>query len=144
MNEYTAGVPLNALNGDRLLRDGFVVVEDIVPPGRLDLLRAAFETLVDRQRALWTRFAWLDAQLQGEGERFTPGFQSGPMPYFFEEMPEGLTLREIAAHASSGAHTRFSRAAQKPALVGASFHISSDSICVDWPTLKAARVRLPA
>lgn len=47
---------------------------------------------------LWQRFAWLDAQLQGEEERFTPGFQSGPMPYFFEEMPEGLSLQAVVEH----------------------------------------------
>jgi len=52
----------------------------------------------DERAALWQRFAWLDAQLQSEGERFTPGFQSGPMPYFFEEMPQHLTLEAIAEH----------------------------------------------
>ena len=53
MGDHTPGVALEALDQEALLRDGFVVVQDIVPPGRLEELRAAFETLVDRQRALW-------------------------------------------------------------------------------------------
>ena len=30
-------------------------------------------------------------------EYFVPGFQSGPMPYYFEAMPVGLDLDEVVA-----------------------------------------------
>ena len=46
---------------------------------------------------LWQRFASLDRRLQGADEYFVPGFQSGPMPYFFESIPVGLDLDEIVA-----------------------------------------------
>ena len=36
---------------------------------------------------LWDRFKTLDAKLQAEEEHFVPGFQSGPMRYYFNEMP---------------------------------------------------------
>ncbi len=41
---------------------------------------------------VWQRFAPLDKRLQAATEQYVPGFQSGPMPYFFEEMPEGLDV----------------------------------------------------
>ena len=41
---------------------------------------------------LWARFEPLDEKLQGAGEQFVPGFQSGPMPYLFERMPADLDL----------------------------------------------------
>ena len=47
--------------------------------------------------ALWRRFAPLDRRLQGAAEYFVPGFQSGPMSYFFETIPAGLDLDEIVA-----------------------------------------------
>ena len=34
---------------------GYVVVRDVIPPAQLDSLRASYETLVDRQRAIWAR-----------------------------------------------------------------------------------------
>ena len=50
----------------------------------------------EEERAqLWERFAPLDAVLQTEEDQFTPGFQSQPMKYTFEEMPEGFGVEEF-------------------------------------------------
>ncbi len=46
---------------------------------------------------LWRRFEPLDRRLQTAEEYFVPGFQSGPMPYYFEAMPVGLDLDEVVA-----------------------------------------------
>jgi len=37
----------------QFLYDGYVILKNVVPPDRLDELRASFETLVDRQQANW-------------------------------------------------------------------------------------------
>ena len=45
---------------------------------------------------LWSRFAWLDDQLKTPGgEEFVPGYQSGPMSYRFEAMPDGLGVEAV-------------------------------------------------
>ena len=44
---------------------------------------------------LWERFAPLDALLQAKEDQFTPGFQSQPMKYYFEVMPEGFGVDEF-------------------------------------------------
>uniref|UniRef100_UPI000B7D49FD phytanoyl-CoA dioxygenase family protein n=1 Tax=Candidatus Entotheonella palauensis TaxID=93172 RepID=UPI000B7D49FD len=46
---------------------------------------------------LWQRFERLDAKLQADREHFVPGFQSGPMHYFFEEMPADFGVEEFVA-----------------------------------------------
>ena len=46
---------------------------------------------------LWRRFEPLDRRLQTGEEYFVPGFQAGPMPYYFEAMPVGLELDEGVA-----------------------------------------------
>jgi hypothetical protein len=46
---------------------------------------------------LWQRFKPLDALLQTDGEHFVPGFQSGPMRYFFNEMPANFGLQDFIA-----------------------------------------------
>lgn len=46
---------------------------------------------------LWQRFATLDARIQADAEQFVPGFQSGPMRYFFEEMPADFGVDEFIA-----------------------------------------------
>lgn len=51
----------------------------------------------DELERLWQGFAPLDALLQSSEEQFVPGFQSGPMAYYFEEMPTGLDLDSIVA-----------------------------------------------
>ena len=46
---------------------------------------------------LWERFEPLDVKLKTEEDQFTPGFQSQPMKYNFEEMPEGFGVEEFVA-----------------------------------------------
>ena len=46
---------------------------------------------------LWERFAPLDAELKTDEDQFTPGFQSTPMKYNFEEMPGGFGVDEFVA-----------------------------------------------
>ena len=53
MEEYSAGVAVGQVKQEALLEDGFVVVRQVVPSARLEELRAAFEAIVTRQRAVW-------------------------------------------------------------------------------------------
>ena len=46
---------------------------------------------------LWQRFEAIDAKLQAEEELFVPGFQSGPMRYFFEEEPSNFEVEDFIA-----------------------------------------------
>ncbi|MCY3748078.1 MAG: phytanoyl-CoA dioxygenase family protein [Chloroflexi bacterium] len=43
------------MDPEQFVDDGFVILKNVVPPDRLDELRASFETLVDRQKAHWAR-----------------------------------------------------------------------------------------
>lgn len=46
---------------------------------------------------LWNRFEPLDRLLRSDAEHFVPGFQSGPMKYHFNEMPENYTTSDFIA-----------------------------------------------
>ena len=46
---------------------------------------------------LWQRFKTLDAKLQSDTEHFVPGYQSGPMRYFFDEMPADFGPEDFIA-----------------------------------------------
>ena len=46
---------------------------------------------------LWQRFRVLDAKLQTNEDLFVPGFQSGPMRYFFEEEPSNFEVEDFIA-----------------------------------------------
>ena len=46
---------------------------------------------------LWQRFATLDQKIQSDQELYVPGFQSGPMHYYFNEFPEAFGVEEIIA-----------------------------------------------
>ena len=46
---------------------------------------------------LWQRFATLDQKIQADQEVYVPGFQSGPMHYYFNEFPEAFGVEEIIA-----------------------------------------------
>lgn len=46
---------------------------------------------------LWQRFEVLDGKLQTEEDLFVPGFQSGPMRYFFEEEPSNFEVEDFIA-----------------------------------------------
>ncbi len=48
--------------------------------------------------AIWPRFAPLEAVLTAaDGEDFVPGYQSGQIPYYVEEMPDPITFDEFLA-----------------------------------------------
>ena len=46
---------------------------------------------------LWARFARLDDHLQGAEDHFMPGYQSGPMRYYFEEVRGGFSEADFRA-----------------------------------------------
>ena len=46
----------------------------------------------DEAKALWARFEPVDRSMQGEQERIAPGFQGQATRYFFDEVPESLTV----------------------------------------------------
>jgi hypothetical protein len=52
---------------------------------------------VDEADILWKRFKPLDGLLQAPEPHFSPGFQSGPMRYYFNEMPPGFGLETFFA-----------------------------------------------
>jgi ectoine hydroxylase-related dioxygenase (phytanoyl-CoA dioxygenase family) len=47
--------------------------------------------------SLWERFEPLDAKLHADEEHFVPGFQSGPMRHFFNEMPDNYGVEDFIA-----------------------------------------------
>ena len=53
---------------------------------------------------LWERFRTLDAKLKGDEEEFYPGFQSGPLRYYFNEMAPGFGIEEFIASWDESAH----------------------------------------
>ena len=44
---------------------------------------------------LWERFKPLDALLKTDEELYLPGFQSGPMHYYFNEMPANFGVADF-------------------------------------------------
>lgn len=59
-------------------------------------LRPRFDA--EELATLWSRFTWLDEQLKVPGgQEYVPGYQSGPMSYRFETMPDGLDLDAVIA-----------------------------------------------
>ena len=51
---------------------------------------------------LWDRFEGLDSMLQDDVEMFEPAFQSGPMHYYFNDLPEGADAESFIASWASG------------------------------------------
>ena len=47
--------------------------------------------------ALWQRFEFIDARLLHTEEYFVPGYQSGPMQYFFEDVAEPFEVGDFVA-----------------------------------------------
>ncbi len=47
--------------------------------------------------ALWKRFQPLDARLLAGETHFSPGFQSGPMRFYFNEMPDRFGVKDFIA-----------------------------------------------
>ena len=56
----------------------------------------------DESRILWERFKPLDAKLSSDIEMFEPAFQSRPMYYYFNELPEGADAESWIASWSNG------------------------------------------
>ena len=52
---------------------------------------------LDEADVLWRRFKPLDDRLQADEVHFSPGFQSGPMHYYFNEMPAGYGTEDFIA-----------------------------------------------
>ena len=52
---------------------------------------------VEESRVLWSRFEGLDDALQDDEEMFEPAFQSGPMHYYFNELPDGVDTESFIA-----------------------------------------------
>ena len=46
---------------------------------------------------LWARFQALDAMLQGDEEMYEPSFQSGPLRYYFSDLPDGVESESFIA-----------------------------------------------
>ncbi|MBT5876149.1 MAG: hypothetical protein HOH43_22165, partial [Candidatus Latescibacteria bacterium] len=40
---------------EQLLSDGYIILHDVIPSDEIEKLRLTFETLVTRQRELWSR-----------------------------------------------------------------------------------------
>ena len=40
---------------DQFLRDGYIVLRQVIPPDQLEGLRRSYEIMVDRQRAMWSK-----------------------------------------------------------------------------------------
>ena len=52
---------------------------------------------LEEARILWDRFKIIEAKLQADEEHFYPGFQSGPMRYFFNQMPTDFNVADLVA-----------------------------------------------
>ncbi len=51
----------------------------------------------DEIDTLWQRFSTLDGKLRSDEEQYVPGFQSGPMEYVFQDLPEDFDVEEFIA-----------------------------------------------
>ena len=52
---------------------------------------------VEESQILWSRFEALDTMLQDNVEMFEPAFQSGPMHYYFNQLPDGVDTESFVA-----------------------------------------------
>jgi hypothetical protein len=59
--------------------------------------RMADRFTLDELEQLWQRFAVLDRKLQSDTKQYEPLFQSGPMTYFFYEMPQDFSVDDFIA-----------------------------------------------
>ena len=56
----------------------------------------------EESKVLWTRFEALDGMLQADEEMFEPSFQSGPMRYYFSDLPDGVDTESFIAGWKNG------------------------------------------
>jgi hypothetical protein len=59
--------------------------------------RMADRFTLDELEQLWQRFAVLDRKLQSDTKQYEPLFQSGPMTYFFYDMPQDFSVDDFIA-----------------------------------------------
>ena len=59
--------------------------------------RMANRFTVNELDQLWQRFAVLDSKLQSDTKQYEPLFQSGPMKYFFYDMPQDFGVDDFIA-----------------------------------------------
>ena len=52
----------------------------------------------DELDQLWERFTLLDRKLQSDTKQYEPLFQSGPMKYFFFDMPQDFGIDDFIAN----------------------------------------------
>lgn len=76
------------VNKDEFMDQGFLVLRDVIPPDKLDAMRASSETILDRQRVVWAQDRKPDDPPGGEWE-------TSRQPRVFMERP-GLVDRETA------------------------------------------------
>ena len=43
------------LNREQFLEDGYLILREVIPPEMLEPVRAAYETMLDRQRVIWSK-----------------------------------------------------------------------------------------
>lgn len=43
------------INRDQFIEEGYIILPQVIPPDHLETLRAAYEIMVERQRAIWAR-----------------------------------------------------------------------------------------
>ena len=43
------------IDREKFLKEGYIIISGVIPPDRLEDLRAAYEIMVDRQREIWAR-----------------------------------------------------------------------------------------
>ncbi len=56
----------------------------------------------EESKTLWTRFEPLDRMLQADEEMFEPSFQSGPIRYYFSDLPDGVNAESFIAGWKNG------------------------------------------
>ena len=85
--------------GPEIRRDGGDAAQGVVvPPDHPEVgPEFADRFTFEESKALWARFEPLDAMLQGDEEMFEPSFQSGPMRYYFSDLPDGVDTESFIA-----------------------------------------------
>lgn len=56
----------------------------------------------EESKTLWARFEPLDGRLQGDEEMFEPSFQSGPIRYYFSDLPDGVDAESFITGWATG------------------------------------------
>ena len=57
---------------------------------------------VEESATFWERFGPLDDRLKADTDDFQPAFQSKPMPYLFNDLPDGVDTESFIASWANG------------------------------------------